>query len=74
MRFPPKHIVEALRKEYPEGTLVELLEMDDPQSPPAGTLGRVTGVDDIGTVFVAWETGSGLGAAYGVDRIRKVAE
>ena len=34
----------------------------------------VSGVDDIGTVFVNWDRGSGLGAVWGVDRIRKIAE
>lgn len=72
MRFPPKEVIEGLRREFPSGTLVELVEMDDPQAPPVGTRGRVTGVDDIGTIFVAWQTGSGLGVAYGKDRIRKV--
>ena len=72
MKFPPKDTVEGLRREFPSGTLVELVEMDDPQAPPVGTRGRVSCIDDIGTVFVNWETGSGLGAAYGKDRIRKV--
>ena len=49
MRFPSKEVVEALRREYPVGTLVELVEMDDPQAPPVGTKGRVTCIDDVGT-------------------------
>lgn len=72
MKFPPEEIIEGLRREFPSGTLVELVEMDDPQAPPIGIRGRVTCIDDIGTIFVAWQTGSGLGVAYGKDRIRKV--
>lgn len=43
MRFPNKEIVEKVRREYPAGTRVELVRMDDCQAPPLGTLGTVTG-------------------------------
>ena len=39
---------------------------------PAGLRGRVTHVDDTGTVFADWENGSTLGAVFGEDRIRRV--
>ena len=29
MRFPSKEIVESIRREYPAGTRVELVQMDD---------------------------------------------
>ena len=32
-----------------------------------GCRGRVTAIDDIGTVFVNWRCGSSLGIAYGED-------
>ena len=47
--------------------------MDDPQAPPIGTKGTVIGVDDIGSIMVTWDNGSGLNVAYGVDNCRKVA-
>lgn len=71
MRFPNKAIVESIRKEYPAGTRIELLEMDDLQAPPIGTYGTVTGVDDTGSLLVRWDTGSGLNVVYGVDRVKK---
>ena len=37
MRFPSREIVEQVRKEYPVGTRVELVQMDDFQAPPIGT-------------------------------------
>ena len=37
-----------------------------------GDRGTVEMVDDTGTVFVRWDSGSGLGVVYGVDRIRKL--
>lgn len=70
--FPSRETVERLRREYPEGTRVVLVKMDDPQAPPPGTKGTVRGVDDIGSVMVAWDNGSGLSAAYGEDIIRKL--
>ena len=46
--------------------------MDDPQAPPIGTQGTVLGVDDIGSIMVAWDNGSGLSVAFGEDLCRKV--
>ena len=51
MRFPSKETVERIREEYPAGTRVELVRMDDPQAPPVGTTGTVRGVDDIGSIM-----------------------
>lgn len=72
MRFPNRETVERIRKEYPVGTVVELVLMDDPQAPPIGTKGTVYGVDDIGSVLVHWKNGSSLSVAYGVDVCRKI--
>ncbi len=74
MGFPSREIVERVRREYPVGTRVELVRMDDVQAPPIGTKGTVTGVDDTASVMVAWDNGSSLHAIYGVDKIRKVQQ
>lgn len=74
MKFPSKEVVARIRKEYPIGTRIELLEMDDFQAPPIGTHGTVTGVDDSGSLLVRWDTGSELNVIYGVDRVRKIKE
>ena len=74
MRFPSKAIVEVLRRQYSVGTRVELVRMDDPQAPPIGTKGTVRGVDDIGSIMVAWDNGCGLSVAYGADICRKVGD
>ena len=73
MRFPSRGLVEALRKQYPNGTRVELISMDDPQAPPEGTLGTVIAVDDTGSLIVNWDNGSGLNVIYGVDKVRIVS-
>lgn len=64
-----KERVECL---YPVGCRVKLLEMDDPFPPLIGTLGTVYGHDDLASVLVHWDNGSGLSVVYGVDRIVKV--
>ena len=72
MQFPSKEVVERIRKEYPIGTRVELVRMDDPQAPPVGTLGTVRGVDDIGSIMVSWDNGSSLSVAFGEDACQVV--
>ncbi len=68
-----RKIVELLRAKYPEGTKVELIYMDDKQAPPVGTSGVVSHVDDAGTVHIRWDNGSGLGAVYGADKVKKIS-
>ncbi len=66
-------ILKALRQYYPPGTRVELISMNDPYSRlQPGDQGSVTFIDDIGTIFVSWDSGSGLGVAFGEDKIRKI--
>ena len=74
MNFPSRAVVESLRRRYPAGTRVELLEMNDPQAPPIGTLGTVIGVDDIGSIMVRWDNSCGLSVAYGEDYVRVVSD
>ncbi|GFH40244.1 DUF4314 domain-containing protein [Pseudolactococcus insecticola] len=70
--FPNRKIVERLKKQYPKGARVKLVKMDDTYAPPIGTLGTVRGVDDIGSIMVCWDNGSGLSVAYGEDMVTKV--
>lgn len=72
MRIPSKELLDSLRKEYPVGSRVKLVKMDDVQAPPIGTLGTVTGVDDIGSVMVRWDNGCGLHVVYGEDICRRI--
>ena len=72
MPFPPKEIVERLRREFPTGTRVQLVKMDDVQAPPVGTQGTVQGVDDTGSLLMRWDTGSGLNVVYGEDVVKKL--
>lgn len=71
MRFPNKETVDRIRREYPAGTRVVLVRMEDVQAPPAGTKGTALGVDDTGSLLMRWDTGSGLNVVYGEDIVRK---
>ena len=74
MRIPSRETIQALRDRYKPSTRVELLRMDDVQAPPIGTRGTVTGVDDIGSIMVNWDNGSGLSVAYGEDLCKVVTD
>lgn len=70
--FPDRKTVQWLRKDYPAGTRVRLLSMDDVQAPPVGTEGIVRGVDDAGHIMVSWNGGGSLNLVYGVDSFEKL--
>ena len=74
MSFPSRDEVQRVREMYPVGCRVELVELGrEPFSRlKPGDCGTVTHVDDIGTVFVNWDCGSGLGMVYKVDHIRRI--
>ena len=73
MNFPSENTVKRIKAEYPEGTRVELVHMDDPYTKiPEGTKGTVLVVDDTGTIHVKWDNGSSLGIVYGEDSCKKI--
>ena len=66
-------MLQKLKRDYPEGTRVKLIRMDDPYSRlKPGDEGSVIGVDDIGTIHVNWDNGSTLGVVFGEDRCKKL--
>ncbi len=71
-----REVVERLKAQYPAGCRVELISMNDPYNTRLvpGCRGTVTGVDDIGTIHVNWDCGSGLGVVYGEDSCRRLEE
>jgi hypothetical protein len=71
--FPSRAVVESLRRQYPAGTRVALVSMNDPYTKlQPGDEGAVIVVDDMGTIHIQWDSGSTLGAVYGTDTIRKL--
>ena len=66
--------IHALRSQFTPSTRVELLQMEDTQTPPIGTKGTVIGIYDTGSLMVHWDNGSGLNVLYGIDRCRIITE
>lgn len=54
---------------FQKGMRVRLVKMNDFQAPPIGTEGTVYGIDDVGSILVAWDNGSGLSVIPGEDEI-----
>ena len=67
--MPNNEDVEKAKATYLSGMRVRLLKMDDAQAPAIGTEGTVIGVDDIGSVMVAWDNGSSLSVLLGIDYV-----
>ena len=65
--FKTHEEVRNLRKRYPKGTKVRLINMNDIQAPPVNTEGKVTFIDDAGQIHVKWDTGSTLALIVGED-------
>lgn len=75
MFFPDKKTVERVKEQYPAGTRVELIELNDPYRKfEQGLKGTVFCVDDTGTIHVDWDNGAHLGLVYGEDSCRKIKE
>lgn len=68
-----RQTLERLKKEYPKGTRVELICLDDPYKKiPEGTTGTVEYVDDAGQLHMVWDGYGSLALIYGVDEWRKL--
>ncbi len=64
--------VTNIKKQYPKGTEIELINMVDPQPVPSGTHGIVEYIDDIGTIFIKWDNGSSLGLIADADKFKVI--
>ena len=74
MAYPTEAEVERLRKEFPVGTRVELVRMDNEPNPDIhpGIRGTVEFIDDAGNIRVRWSYGGEVRVIYGVDECRKL--
>lgn len=64
--------LKMLRLQYPKGTRLELVSMDDPHGVPVGTIGEVDFIDDAGQIHMKWQNGSRLALIPGEDSFRRV--
>ena len=73
-KLPDRALVEYTKSQFPKGTRVELVSMNDPYNTrlKPGDQGTVAFVDDLATVFVDWDCGSGLGVVLGEDCIKRL--
>ena len=66
---------QRVKENYPPGTRVMLLSMEDPWSPvPSGTRGTVDAVDDIGQIHMKWDNGRTIALVPGEDSFRKLTD
>lgn len=72
MREIQPEALNQLKGNYPPGTRVILVRMNDPYTKlQPGDKGTVTSVDDIGTIHVNWDCGSSLGVVFSEDECKK---
>lgn len=65
----------VVKENYPPGTRIMLLAMEDPFAPvPSGTRGTVKFVDDIGQLHMSWDNGRSLSVVLGEDSFRKLTD
>ena len=68
-----RNFAERMKRNYPVGTRIELINMTDPYAPvPPGTRGTVSYVDDIGQIGMKWDNGRSLSLVPGEDSYRKL--
>lgn len=66
--------VQRMKEQYPQGTRIRLIGMDDPYAPiPPGTEGTVNLVDDIGTLHCSFDNGRTLGVIPGEDQFSVIS-
>jgi len=68
-----KTSVEKYKEQFPKGTRVKLIFMDDDFTElKEGDLGTVSSVDDIGNIHVDWDNGSKLALVPGIDKFETI--
>ena len=61
--------VKFMREQYPPGTRIRLIEMNDPYAlVPPGTEGSIVHIDDQCQLHMEWDNGRTLAVIPGVDR------
>ena len=70
-----RRMADRYRAQYPPGTRLMLLSMDDPYAPvPAGTKGTVQLIDDQSQIHMKWDNGSALALIPGEDSFRRLTD
>ena len=69
-----EHRIASTRLNYPPGTRVELIHMEDNWAVHSGTRGTVVLVDDAGQIHMQWDNGRTLAIVPQVDKFRKLTQ
>lgn len=73
--FKSRKEVESIKEQYPVGTRIELVQMEDPYAPvESGMQGTVKNVDDAGTLHMKWDNGRTLGIVPGEDQFKVISK
>lgn len=72
--WPTREEVQEIKRRYPPGTRIRLIDMDDPQAVPPGTEGEVLRVDDAGQLMMKWDNGRTLSLIPGEDRFEVIRQ
>ena len=73
--FKSRNEVERIKEQYPVGTRIELIQMEDPYAPvESGIQGTVEIVDDAGTLHMKWGNGRTLGIVPGEDQFKLISK
>lgn len=63
-----------IKENYPPGTRIHLIQMEDQWAVPSGTRGTVDFVDDQGQIHLKWDNGRTLAIVPQVDQFRKLTD
>ena len=66
--------IAVVREDYPPGTRIKLIHMDDNWAVPSGTRGTVEYVDDAGQIHPIWDNGRTLAIVPQVDKFRRLTQ
>ena len=66
--------IRQIKENYPPGTRLQLIQMEDQWAVPSGTRGTVDFVDDQGQIHPKWDNGRSLAVLPQVDQFRKLTE
>lgn len=73
--FPSQEEVKKIKEQYPKGTRIEIISMNDPYSSiESGTKGTIERVDDIGALHMKWDNGRTLGVVPGEDSFKVISK
>ncbi|BAE81859.1 DUF4314 domain-containing protein [Desulfitobacterium hafniense] len=68
-------LLKFVKEQYPPGTRIRLIEMQDPYAPvPPGTEGEVDFIDDAAQIHMKWSNGRSLALIPGVDRFTVIPQ